>query len=198
MRNSIFASVLFTSFLFACGGEDGTTPVTTDDTGTAAADTGTSSTDDTGTSTTDTATADDTGMTTMETGGDTMMATDTPAADAKMDTPAMGATFTQVYAIIKAKCGTCHTGGSPSGSLGMATQADAYKNLVGVKAAAGGACSGGMTRVVKGNAANSLLVDKVEPSPTCGSRMPRGGAPFLSDTEIATIRNWINAGANND
>ena len=50
--------------------------------------------------------------------------------------------------------------------------------------------------VVPGNAAASGLVDKLEPNPTHGSRMPIGGA--LSSSEIQTISAWINQGAQNN
>ncbi len=50
--------------------------------------------------------------------------------------------------------------------------------------------------VVPGDADASGLVDKIEPNPEHGSRMPIGGA--LTTTEIQTIRVWINEGAKNN
>jgi hypothetical protein len=45
-----------------------------------------------------------------------------------------------------------------------------------------------------GNGDESVLVEKLRPSPPFGSRMPLGG-PFLSDTTIGIIRRWIKEGA---
>ena len=47
--------------------------------------------------------------------------------------------------------------------------------------------------VVPGDPDASGLVDKIEPNPDHGSRMPQGGE--LSDAEIALIRQWISEGA---
>ena len=50
--------------------------------------------------------------------------------------------------------------------------------------------------VVAGNADASGLVDKIEPNPQHGSRMPTNGS--LTNSEIQTIRTWINEGALNN
>lgn len=42
---------------------------------------------------------------------------------------------------------------------------------------------------------DSVLYDRVQETPTSGARMPLGGPPFLSDSEISCIRDWI-AGLN--
>lgn len=103
-------------------------------------------------------------------------------------------TFTAVYAIITARCASCH---GASGGLNMSTRAMAHANLVGV-AAAGGACgSSGLTRVTAGDASRSLLYEKVAGTPSCGARMPRN-ATALTAAQIETIRAWIAAGARND
>jgi hypothetical protein len=111
-----------------------------------------------------------------------------------------GATFTEVYAIIEAKCGGgtygCHVeddGDFPNG-LDMHDQANAYTSLVGV-AAMTDECEGGM-RVVAGDADNSFLVKAVEGT-ACIDRMPAGEDPLTTE-EITTIRSWIEAGAMND
>jgi len=41
---------------------------------------------------------------------------------------------------------------------------------------------------------NSPLIDKIEPNPQFGARMPQGG-PFLSEGQIQAIRTWIEEGA---
>jgi hypothetical protein len=105
-------------------------------------------------------------------------------------------TFTQIYTnILSKKCGPCHTA-STSGSLDLGTKAKAYTSLVGVSAAGFSCSSTGLKRVVAGDAANSLLAKKVDPSPPCGGRMPTVVA--LPATEIADLKAWINAGAKND
>jgi hypothetical protein len=107
-------------------------------------------------------------------------------------------TFTDVYTIIHADCLPCHStgAGKTTGKLDMTTQATAYKDLVGV-AAAGSACKGKGTRVVAGDSAKSLLVQKLNPTPTCGKQMPNG-MPALSSTPIALITAWIDSGAPNN
>ena len=111
-------------------------------------------------------------------------------------------TFTEIYTTIFATngCTTHHAGATPSGGLDMSTQAKAYADLVGVAAVTPKgetpACSG--DRVVAGNAATSLLYEKVsETKPPCGVQMPKGG-PYLSTAEQNMIKDWINSGAANN
>jgi hypothetical protein len=91
----------------------------------------------------------------------------------------------EVQPIFNQSCGgsACHVGGSASGadlssySATMSSQGIQYANLV-----------------VAGDADASGLVDKIEPSPQSGSRMPLG-APALSNEEILIIRTWVDEGA---
>ena len=83
----------------------------------------------------------------------------------------------------------------------MSTQTLAYTNLVGAGgtgvAAMGGSCgASGLLRVTPGDSLASLLYLKIRggTAPPCGSAMPRG-LPTLPAGDIATIRNWIEAGA---
>jgi hypothetical protein len=102
-----------------------------------------------------------------------------------------GASFGEVYAIVAAKCGGpsgCHVMGS-SGGLAMPNAATAYDNLVDVESEE---CAG-ETRVVAGDADGSLLIQAIEGN-ACIQRMPRGRAA-LTAMEIATFREWIEAGA---
>ncbi|MEZ4407019.1 MAG: hypothetical protein R3A52_11140 [Polyangiales bacterium] len=103
-------------------------------------------------------------------------------------------TFTAVYAIITARCVSCHGG---SGGLNMSTRAMAHANLVGASAAGSACGSSGLTRVVAGDASRSLLYEKVSGTPSCGVRMPRN-VTALTAAQIETIRAWIAAGARND
>lgn len=179
-------------FLVGCSDDDGGGSTNTDtDTGTVEQDTATT---DTGSTPEDTGSPADTAMddtgTPMETGGET-------GGDTGGDTGGMAPTFTQVWSsTLEGKCRSCHDSTGPAGNLNMANKGNAYNNLVG-KPAAGAACNGMGTRVVAGNAAMSILYTKVT-TPTCGARMPAGGAPALSMTETNRIRDWINAGALNN
>ena len=112
------------------------------------------------------------------------------------DSGMAAATFTDVYNIIEMKCGGgafgCHVTGT-SGMLEMHDQEQAYMNLVGVDAEN---CPG--KRVVAGDADNSLII-KALMGEACAEvdPMPRG-RDSLSADEIATIREWIEAGAMNN
>ena len=125
-----------------------------------------------------------------------------PDAGAIKEAAAAAATFTQVYGnIISPICVTCHNPqgiGVSMGHLDMSTQALAFKDLVGVEAM-GIACGGMGTRVVAGNAANSILFKKIDPAQPapCGAKMPLG-LPPLTAAQTAEIESWINGGALND
>jgi hypothetical protein len=124
--------------------------------------------------------------------------------------------FTRVYtAIIEPRCTGCHQPGGSGltvGKLDMSSQGAAYAGLVGVDAqgtgagASGVACASVMPpriRVVPGDAAGSLLFNKVDSklagqSPLCGSPMPAGSAAPLTQDEVLLIAAWIDAGAAND
>ena len=51
--------------------------------------------------------------------------------------------------------------------------------------------------ITPGHADSSNLARKISPVPPFGARMPFGG-PYLSDTEIQIITDWINQGAKNN
>ncbi len=48
--------------------------------------------------------------------------------------------------------------------------------------------------VVPGEPDDSPIVEKIEPNPSIGERMPQGG-PYLDDEQINLIRQWIEEGA---
>jgi hypothetical protein len=54
----------------------------------------------------------------------------------------------------------------------------------------------GKTYVVPGDSENSMLIDKLSATPTCGSRMPIGTP--LNDAQMAQITKWIDMGAKDD
>jgi hypothetical protein len=87
---------------------------------------------------------------------------------------------TQVHPVIAARCFSCHSQEKRSGGLSLAT----YEDVL-----AGGR-SGAVVR--PGNSKDSLLVHRI--AGDTQPRMPVGGPP-LTDSEIATIRAWIDEGA---
>jgi hypothetical protein len=137
----------------------------------------------------------------------------TQSVDVVCDT--LNPTFTNVYAnVIGVRCTGCHrpgAGGVTVGMLDMSTQAAAYTNLVGVASLGTGAGTSGTTcasimmpRVAAGNAAGSLLYNKVASkiagvNAACGSPMPlpATGAP-ITQAQADLIAAWIGAGAAND
>ena len=122
-----------------------------------------------------------------------------PTSPSPSSTPAASSvTFSQQIQaqILTPACTGCHTddGRTPSGGMNLKS-GTAYSNLVGV------ASSGkpGAIRVIAGNPSGSYLVQKLEGAPDIvGLRMPRNGPPFLTDAQIALIRQWIQNGAPNN
>ena len=98
--------------------------------------------------------------------------------------------------ILTPACTSCHTddGRTPSGGLNLKA-GSAYAALVGVASSS----KPGATRVIAGNPSGSYLVQKLEgAADIVGLRMPRNAPPFLSDAQVALIRQWIQAGALNN
>jgi len=98
--------------------------------------------------------------------------------------------------IFEARCApSCHSG--PSAQKGLNLELGrAHQSLVDVPSQE----VPGMMRVSPGQASQSYLISKLEPSDArrTGSRMPRTGPPYLSSIEIRAIRRWIDAGAGED
>lgn len=92
--------------------------------------------------------------------------------------------------------GGCHSSTSASAGLSLA-EGESFDNLVGVAATQ----LLEMNRVKPGDPDNSYLVHKVEGTQSTvggsGSRMPKDGLT-LSDEKIQAIRDWIEAGAENN
>lgn len=89
----------------------------------------------------------------------------------------------EIQPIFNENCVTCH-GGQNGVTL---SSFEAVMSSVGDQY--------GTEIVVPGEPDQSPLVDKIEPNPEFGTRMPQGG-PFLSNEEINLIRTWIAEGAN--
>lgn len=88
--------------------------------------------------------------------------------------------------IFDARCASagCHADSSPAASL-VLTAGNSVSQLVEV---AGTGCDGTI-RVVPGQRGESLLYEKLLPSPGCGQRMPFGGE--LSAAHIECVGAWI-------
>ncbi len=145
-----------------------------------------------------------TGTTSGATTGTTSGATSGTASGAMSGSDAGAApTFADVYMnVIGCTCVPCHgppagatTGGFTNGKLDMSSSTAAYMNLVGVKATGSACGTKNLTRVVAGNAATSLLYNKVAGGTVpCGDPMP-DGKPKLTADQVTLIKNWINGGA---
>ena len=107
-----------------------------------------------------------------------------------------GATFAEVQAIFTANCVGCHSGALPFGNLNL-VEGMSFAELVGVTPDNGNAADAGLLLVDPGNSANSFLLIKVAGTPPMGfqAQMPLFADP-LSEADVATIRAWIEDGAN--
>lgn len=88
------------------------------------------------------------------------------------------------------KCTLCHYAGSPPPRMDI-LDVFGENGLVDVAASVGG------TRVVPGDSANSVLVQKLTGDPDVGEQMPLHLEPMTPD-EVADLRAWIAAGAENN
>ncbi len=99
-------------------------------------------------------------------------------------------TFASIQAnVFTPICTACHAGASAPAGLRL-DALSSYALLVGVASTE----VPGLQRVNPGNPADSYLIQKLEGRAAVGARMPFGG-PYLDDTTIAVIREWIAAGA---
>ena len=81
------------------------------------------------------------------------------------------------------------------GNLDLSSARAAYDGMVGV-VSTGPLCGKGKTRVIAGDAMNSLLVQKLQANTVpCGATMPLPPGNPLSAAELQRIVDWINAGA---
>jgi hypothetical protein len=84
----------------------------------------------------------------------------------------------------------CHTGATPPQGLRL-DDGQSWANLVNQPSPYGMM----LVRVVPFDPDGSFLIQKLEPSPPAGERMPANGPPYLSPATIAVIRDWIANGA---
>ena len=92
---------------------------------------------------------------------------------------------TQIFATSCAQSG-CHASAAPAASLDLQSPGVAAR-LVGVKPAL---CASSAALVDPSNPDQSLLYEKLGPSPPCGARMPLTGH-YLSDSDTSCVRSWI-------
>lgn len=120
----------------------------------------------------------------------------TPTAPSSPTTPALSFAQQIQAEILNSACVSCHTddGRTPSGGLNLKS-GSAHAALVGVASSR----KAGAIRVIAGNPSGSYLVQKLEgAADIVGLRMPRNGPPFLTEAQVALIRQWIQSGALNN
>jgi hypothetical protein len=100
-----------------------------------------------------------------------------------------------VQPIFTQSCATngCHKGAMPQQGMNLSA-GQAYQEIVNVTAAQ---CSDGRKRVLPGQPSESYLIDKMMDVDLCsGTKMPK--LSMLGSGTIATVSNWICAGAPNN
>ncbi len=112
----------------------------------------------------------------------------------------------QIQPIFDTNCIRCHapgglgfvqTGGTQNNGLDL-TRGNSFSRLVNQQTFQNPAVEPRM-RVHPGEPENSYIYQKISSSsPKFGGRMPFDGPPFLSQSEIQLIRNWIAQGAPNN
>jgi Planctomycete cytochrome C len=91
-------------------------------------------------------------------------------------------------------CTTCHT---PSGNTPIGLIVGGL-DLTSVETLRAGGARSGASIVVPGKGCDSVLLQKVEPGPPFGSRMPLDGPPYLDDEDLELISDWIIEGAHDN
>jgi hypothetical protein len=108
-----------------------------------------------------------------------------PSRDVSFNADIMNGIF------VRYKCKSCHTGGGAGkqdGKLDMAS----YTTL-----RIGGAKSHANV-IIDGMPCESIIVQKVSPTPPFGRRMPRDGSTFLTTADDLLLRDWIFEGAHDN
>jgi hypothetical protein len=102
--------------------------------------------------------------------------------------PTLDSIQTNVFSLDCAKSG-CHGGASAQQGMQL-DPGFAYGNLVNIASPR----DPNQIRVIPGNPDNSFIIHKIEGTQTLGDRMPQGG-PYLPQSTIDVIRQWIANGA---
>lgn len=131
-----------------------------------------------------------------------LAACDEKLSDVTGPTPELQPTFTSIQSQIfeasdssgRTACVSCHAPGRIAAFMDL-TRGAAYDSLVNRPSIQ----KTGAIRVIPGDPDNSYLIHKLEGRPDIvGARMPQNGPPFLTDGQIAVIRQWIANGAANN
>ncbi len=85
-------------------------------------------------------------------------------------------------------CDGCHT----SDGLGVRQSGLDLRSYTTLRTGGG---RSGAAIVIDRDPCASILVQKIEPGPPFGRRMPYNGPPYLSATDIQLVRDWISEGA---
>lgn len=91
------------------------------------------------------------------------------------------ANYPDIASILEARCGQCHSGTRAAAGF----RVDSYQDVM------TGGKAGKM--VIPGEPDKSELVRRIKG--TSRPRMPKNGPPWLSDSQITLIQQWIAAGA---
>ncbi len=101
--------------------------------------------------------------------------------------------FADVVAVLNASgCGACHGAAPGQGSWNFSSYSEMLMD--------GNCGMAGFTTIIPGNAAGSLLIDKIngDGAVACGAGMPTTNANAANEvtvTDLACLEEWINAGA---
>ena len=108
--------------------------------------------------------------------------------------------------IVDTLCVVCHFPGGSASFMDLSISSSDVVNNKWVNIAANPgtgpsplpSCGGaGRLQVIPNDPTNSLVYQKIRPSPTCGVQMPDGG-PYLSASDIQKFFDWISQGANDN
>ena len=125
-----------------------------------------------------------------------MTGLDSGSGNDSSSTPSTNPSFAQdvnpIFAAAGCTASNCHGGGASGLTLGSSAASN-FAHLVNVASSSAPT----FLLVRPNNPTDSYLIMKLEGRQLSGGRMPLGGQA-LSTTQIATIKNWISAGALND
>ena len=91
----------------------------------------------------------------------------------------------EVATLLASKCGMCHSAMTKQANLDLVS-GPIGERLMGMPSDEAGECGG---RTMVSADGDHLLLEKLESSPSCGSRMPLGTS--LTAAEIDCVRGWI-------
>ncbi|HVL01543.1 MAG TPA: CHRD domain-containing protein [Dongiaceae bacterium] len=104
--------------------------------------------------------------------------------------PTLSSIQTNIFTPI---CSVCHTGSGTAPAGLRLNDTNAFNLLVNVNSSQ----VPSLKRVLPGDPDDSYIIQKLEGTAAVGQRMPAGG-PYLSQSEINVIRQWISNGALNN